>query len=45
LRVLAALLVVVYHAGTMARDYGVDPGPLFLMAESVGFAGVGVFCD
>ena len=43
LRFAAAMLVVVYHVSAHVRDAGIDPGPLFLLSEAVGFAGVDIF--
>ncbi len=43
LRFIAALLVLVYHTSSHVRAAGVEPGPLFVVAETLGFAGVDVF--
>jgi exopolysaccharide production protein ExoZ len=43
LRFVAAMMVVVYHAGAHVGAAGANPGGLFAAAEAVGFAGVDVF--
>lgn len=43
LRMLAAMLVVLYHTSAHVRASGIEQGALFDVLEAVGFAGVDIF--
>ncbi|MBL0164116.1 MAG: acyltransferase [Xanthomonadales bacterium] len=43
LRMIAAMLVVLYHTSSHVRASGIEQGSLFEVMEAVGFAGVDIF--